>query len=185
MKRSTHLDLSETKGIDIYNEFVKKVKASTYVLCHATSPFISIKAIEEGIHAVIHKKYESSMSVEPIRNHCFFEETPINFPPRTWPRTQDLKPIYQTNSAFFVFTKDLLYTTNSHISTSSCYYVECNNIESIDIDYFSDFQYAEYVIKKNKNSLDIPSQPTDINKGLIRKRITIPFNIEKQNIHVL
>lgn len=183
LKRDSRLDTDETLGIDIYQDFAKQVPASMYLLCHATSPFISKMSIIKGINAVKNGQYDSSMSVLNCQKHCYVDKSPVNFLNTTWPRTQDLNCVYQSNSAFFVYKKQIL-KDNVHIS-SNPYFVECDVIESIDIDYPSDFEYATYIIERIPHR--ISKKPIDLNNTMpmIRKRRVLPFDKEKQNMHIL
>ena len=183
LKRDCCLDTNETLGIDIYKEFAKHVPASIYLLCHATSPFISKVSIIKGINAVKNDNYDSSMSVLSCKKHCYVDKSPINFLNTTWPRTQDLNCVYQSNSAFFVYKSHLL-NENIHIS-SNPYFVECGEIESIDIDYPSDFEYATYIVERIPHRMS--TKPIDLNNTIpmIRKRTVLPFHEEKRNMHIL
>jgi CMP-N-acetylneuraminic acid synthetase len=52
--------------------------------------------------------------------------------------TQHLKPIFEENSCFYIFTKESFLSTNSRIGSSPLMY-EIDKIESIDIDEKDDF----------------------------------------------
>ena len=183
LKRDVCLDSHETLGIEIYKEFAKHVPAPIYLLCHATSPFISKESIIEGINAVKNDSFDSSMSVLSCKKHCYVDRSPINFMNGTWPKTQDLKCVHQSNSAFFVYKNHLL-NENIHIS-SNPYFVECGEIESIDIDYPSDFEYATYIVERIPHR--ISTKPIDVNNtmSMIRKKRVLPFHKDKQNMHIL
>ena len=142
LKRDPSLDSKDTKGMQIYKSFAEKIDSCYYVLCHATSPFIKKESIIQGIQDVISGKNDSALSVEKLQKHTFYDNQPLNFEKTDWIKTQDLKPIFVTTSAFFVFTKNLL-NENRHIGDNPSK-IETNFKESIDIDYYSDLELANY-----------------------------------------
>lgn len=184
LKRDEQLDRSETIGIDVYKAFASEIKASTYVLCHATSPFISKDSIENGLYNVLYNGYESSMSVEICKKHSYFKSKPINFTQGSWPRTQDLESIYKSNSAFFIFKNHVLDDMHTHISPHNNFLVVCDEIESVDIDYPSDFEYAKYLSSIQNKCQEKPLLNIS-NEKVIRKRTTISFVRGSTNTHVL
>ena len=63
LSRPTSLDSHSTLGMDIYQEFIKKVEADVYLLAHVTSPFIKKSSIELGLQSVCVNQNDSAFSV--------------------------------------------------------------------------------------------------------------------------
>ena len=59
-------------------------------------------------------------------------------------RTQDLKPIYFSNGAFFVMTKRI-FKKNKNRWGSSVYFYPLNAIEGVEIDYPEDLKLAKII----------------------------------------
>lgn len=146
LKREKNLDSNETKGIDIYKSFAKKIDADIYMLCHATSPFIKSINIINGLNKVIDEGYDSSFSVSKIQTFSWFDNKPLNYNFENVVRTQDIKPVYYETSAFYIYEKDVLMKYDRRIGFNP-YLINTNRIESIDIDEFDDFELAEKIIK--------------------------------------
>ncbi len=152
LERDKILDRDETLGMEIYEAFCEKIPADVYVLCHATSPFISCQSIAEGVRAVIDENYDSAFSVEKHQTFTWYKGNPLNYKLSHIPRTQDLEAIYLENSAFFIFENKILKQYKRRIGERP-YMVVTSRFESIDIDYQEDYELAKAVyelLKKTK-----------------------------------
>lgn len=119
------------------------------VTTHVTSPFIKIKTIKEAVKKL--RKYDSVASVTKDYNFAWFENNkkkliPINFDPKVITKTQNLKPIIQSNGSFFIFKKKTFMRYNNRIGKNPFYY-EVKFPESIEIDNYEDLILARKVWK--------------------------------------
>ena len=144
LQRPVFLDTGETKGRQIYEEFVKTIKADVYVLAHVTSPFVNVKHLMECITNVQSGAYDSAFCAKKIQNFLWQNCKPLNFDLSNPQRTQDMAPIYMELSTPYVFTYDGFQSLHSR-SGINPYICECSEIESIDIDYPEDFELANVV----------------------------------------
>ena len=144
LKRSKALDEKETRGTQIYEEFVNMVDADVYVLAHATSPFVTVEHIEDCIMQVCSGNYDSAFCAKKIQNFLWKENKPLNFELNNPLRTQDMTPIYMELSTPYVFTKESFKKYRSR-SGGRPYICEASEIEAIDIDYPEDFQLADII----------------------------------------
>jgi CMP-N-acetylneuraminic acid synthetase len=65
-------------------------------------------------------------------------------------RTQDLDPIYEENSCFYIFSKDSFAKNGNNRIGNKPFYFTINKLESIDIDYYEDLQLARALYKSNE-----------------------------------
>lgn len=154
LKRPKYLDTSKVNANDIIREFMKEVKADTYVLSHATSPFTRSESIERCIDIVNSGAYDSAFLAKRMQQFLWCEGKALNFDVQNFPRTQDLKPIYSETSGAFVFTRDTFIKYNRRVGIKP-YIYEVDDIEAIDIDYPIDFRIADAIYKeviKNERS---------------------------------
>lgn len=151
LKRRETLDQDNTKMNEILKSFADKVTADIYVLCHATSPFISQKSIESGLTVVMNGKYDSAFAVKKIQDFLWKDGAPINYNLDDIPRTQDLQPLYMETSGFYIYKSEVINQMNRRIGNSPCL-IEVDEIESIDIDEEIDFKIADaisnYILKQ-------------------------------------
>ena len=156
-QRSTSLDTDSTKINDVLSAFSNKVEADVYLLAHATGPFITAESIKRGIKAVVEEGYDSALAVRKIQNFIWTDGKPMNYDPKSIPRTQDLKPLFEETCGFYCFKKEILTKMGTRIGNKP-YLVEVSAIEGIDIDNPEDFDMADawynYVLmNKQQNRL--------------------------------
>lgn len=63
---------------------------------------------------------------------------PFNYELNAIPRTQDLPPLYEETSGFYIYKKNVMTKLNRGIGNNP-FIVEVDEIESIDIDEKEDF----------------------------------------------
>jgi len=146
LQRPEWLDGDLIKGFDIYREFIKTVDADVYVLTHTTSPFIKAESIKNALGKVITNENDSAFSAERIQTFVWYEENPVNYNLNDVPRTQDLKPVWKENSAFYIFQKDIFVKHQRRIGFNP-YIQEVSGIEAIDIDEKKDYDFACFMAK--------------------------------------
>lgn len=144
LKRSEQLDLDTTKMNEVLLAFSKDVSADIYVMTHTTAPFISAESIKKGIIAVRDEDFDSSFAAKKLQDFLWKDNKPFNYDLNNIPRTQDLDPLYEETSGFYIYKKEIIEKTNRRIGENP-YIVEVGEIESIDIDELEDFIIAEAV----------------------------------------
>lgn len=152
IERPDFLALSSTNLTDLV-KYVPSVCSKSHILwTHVTSPFVTaedydnavgryFKAIEEG--------YDSLMSTKIIQNFLWSKEKNdlINRLTDTkWPRTQDLMPLYEIDSAFFIASKDIYINTQDRIGGKP-FLMKQSGYKSFDVDWEDDFELAELIYK--------------------------------------
>lgn len=145
--RPDYLDQDVTKGADIYDSFISCVDSEYYLLVHTTSPFIKSKTIDNAISKVKFGDYDSSFPVKSIQNFCWYNEQPINYRVDDIPRTQDLTPVFEETSGYFLFSKSLWLDKKRRIGYKP-YISKLNEIEAVDIDTEVQFAFAETLLQK-------------------------------------
>lgn len=155
LKRPEYLDSNDCNCNDIIREFIKVVDSDLYAVCHATAPFTKHESIDRCVEAVLNSDYyDSAFTVERIQSFLWRNEKPINFDIDTFPRTQDLEPIYRETSGAFVFPKWVFEQYNRRVGKKPCL-VEVEPVESPDIDTEYDMTIAQiyyrYIQENNNN----------------------------------
>jgi CMP-N-acetylneuraminic acid synthetase len=144
LQRNKSLDQDKTVGMDIYQEFISKVKSDIYILAHATSPFISEKSISNGINAVLNNDYDSAFSVKEEKTFTWYNNNPLNYELNNIPRTQDLNSIFLETSAFYIFNQDVIKSKRRIGNKSKMIITPFP--EYIDIDTEQHYNFAQKVI---------------------------------------
>lgn len=147
LKRDSYLDGDTVKGFEIYNSFIGKVDADVYVLAHTTSPFTRASSVEKGLNQVLNGGNDSAFSAKKIQTFAWYQNKPINYDINDVPRTQDMEPIYVETSAFFIFKKEIFTVHHRRIGFHP-YIVEMDDIEAVDIDTESDYEFARLICER-------------------------------------
>lgn len=129
---------------------ISRIKADIFLQTHSTNPLLSVSTIDNALEKMFEflkkSKYDSIFSVTRIQKRFFdIDVKPILHDPNMLV-TQDLKPIFEENSNFYIFTSDSYKKSSSRIGLKP-YMYETSKIESIDIDDNEDFMIAEIIDK--------------------------------------
>lgn len=152
LKRPKELDNNEVKGFQIYESFIKKVDADIYILAHTTSPFTKIETVQKALSMVCSGEYDSAFSAKRIQTFAWYQGKPINYDLNDVPRTQDMDPIYIETSSFFIFNKEIFTEHHRRIGFRP-FISEVDDIEAVDIDEPSDYQFALKIAELQGESL--------------------------------
>ncbi|WP_336834257.1 cytidylyltransferase domain-containing protein [Sphingobacterium siyangense] len=152
IERPERLCLSSTIIEDFIDYIPTVVSAAHICWVHATAPFVGKSIYEDAIEKYFEilrgAKYDSLLSVNKIQQFLWDEETGevVNHDRSTvkWPRTQDLKPLYEINHAFYINSRENYLALHDRIGARP-YLFELNKLASFDIDWDDDFKVAELI----------------------------------------
>lgn len=120
--------------------------AQNFIQTHATNPLLTTKTVNKAIELFfdnLNKGFDSIFSVTKIQNR-FYDHIgrPINHNPSELIRTQDLNPLLEENSNFYIFSRESFLEKENRIGTKPFLY-QMDKLEAIDIDNEEDFILAE------------------------------------------
>ena len=144
LKRSEELDKDTTKMNEVLSAFAKEVYADVYVMTHVTSPFVKEGSIKKGLDAVLSGEYDSSFAAKKLQDFLWQDGKPYNYELDNIPRTQDLKPMFEETSGFYIYESKVITELGRRIGNKP-YIVEVSQIESVDIDEAEDFMIADAI----------------------------------------
>jgi CMP-N-acetylneuraminic acid synthetase len=150
IERPVHLCASDTPMNEVLMYDTGQVAADFYLQTHSTNPLLLPSTISSAIaHFLKHyPACDSLFSVTRLQTRLWDQlSRPVNHNPHILLRTQDLPPIYEENSNFYLFTREHLERRRNRIGERPIMY-EVNRIEAWDIDEELDFQVAEYLYLK-------------------------------------
>jgi len=129
---------------------LKNSDSDIYIQTHSTSPLLSVKNLDYAIDKMISNSidFDSIFSVTKIQTRFYDKNgSPFNHDPKELLRTQDLEPVFEENSCFYIFTKESFKNAgNKRIGLNPLMF-EIDKIEAVDIDEPSDFIIAEVLHK--------------------------------------
>ena len=129
---------------------LKNSDSDIYIQTHSTSPLLTIKSLDAAINKMISKSkdFDSIFSVTKIQTRFYDKNcNPYNHDPKELLRTQDLEPLFEENSGFYIFTKESFKNADNNRIGLRPLMFEIDKIEAIDIDETSDFIIAETLHK--------------------------------------
>jgi CMP-N-acetylneuraminic acid synthetase len=125
-----------------------------FLQTHCTNPLLSLKTLNEAISTYfknLEKKHDSLFSVNKWLTRLYWEDMkPVNHNPRELLRTQDLPPLFEENSNFYIFSKDAFKKANEKRIGLNPIMYPTPKMESVDVDFPEDFELAEFIYKKQK-----------------------------------
>ena len=133
-----------------------QVPADMYLQTHSTNPLLTTELILKALQVMIanYPVYDSLFSVTRIQARLWDSlARPINHDPSILLQTQDLPPVYEENSCFYLFTRQTLEIRRTRIGERP-YLFEISKSEAWDIDEEEDFAITEMILKSRRgNSL--------------------------------
>lgn len=127
-------DLSQTDG-------------EHFIQTHSTNPLLKTKTLDAAIEtyfANLKEGYDSIFSVTRIQSRLYWENgTAVNHNPKELLRTQDLPPMFDENSNFYLFSKKSFAANGNRRIGIKPFLFEMNKLEATDIDNEEDFVLAE------------------------------------------
>jgi CMP-N-acetylneuraminic acid synthetase len=147
LERPLHLRDGGTPMNDVLLNAVTQVQADFYVQTHSTNPLLQSQTIQRAIDTfvTIYPVYDSLFSVTRVQTRLWDSLTrSVNHNPSILLRTQDLPPIYEENSNFYIFTKHMLEARHNRIGERPLMF-EVDRLEAWDVDEEIDFQVAEFL----------------------------------------
>ena len=106
------------------------------------------KRVSDGRLATTEAEYHIYLLKIELVNRLYKDDfSALNHDPKNLVRTQDLKPLYEENSNFYIFSKESFMKTKARIGGKPFLY-EMNHLESKDIDTEEDFFLTEIIHKR-------------------------------------
>lgn len=121
-----------------------------FLQTHSTNPMVTTETINRAIETFFSQtEHDALFSVTPVKTRFYWPDgSGINHDPKHLIRTQDLEPIFEENSCFYIFSR----LTNEKIKNrlgSNPMMFPINRLEAADIDDMEDFYWAEFLLQRN------------------------------------
>jgi len=139
----------------IINYDLSKVDGEHFLQTHSTNPLLRVETLDKAIETYFENldKYDSLFAVTRIQTRFYDKNAnPINHNPEELLRTQDLEPLYEENSNFYIFSKKSFKNAGNRRIGLKPHIFEVNKLEAVDIDEPEDFVLAE-ILYKNRDKI--------------------------------
>lgn len=127
-----------------------QIAADFYLQTHSTNPLLKAETLSAAIQTFLaqYPAYDSMFSVTRLQTRLWDQLTrPLNHNPAILLQTQDLPPVYEENSCFYLFTRQNLLARRNRLGERPLM-MEIPRLEAVDIDEEEDFLLAEFLKAK-------------------------------------
>ena len=119
---------------------------------HVTSPFFGSRQYTDCLRSYrdgLAKGFDSLMTVTELHSFLWNLQGPVNYDRNLekWPRTQTLAPLFEVNSAVFLYSAYGYAHTNDRIGKAPLLH-PTSRIEGLDIDWPADFEVAQAMLDR-------------------------------------
>jgi N-acylneuraminate cytidylyltransferase len=143
------LDTTDLRDVIAY---VPTITRAEHILWgHVTTPVADAREYDKAVELYFSKQkegYNSLISVTELRNFILNRDGKVinTNTDLTWPRTQDLEPLYEINHVMFITSRLIYERQRNRIGDMPVLYV-MDKLTSFDIDWEEDFMIAEMMWK--------------------------------------
>lgn len=148
VERPQHLRADNIPMNEILNHDTAQIAADFYIQTHSTNPLLTASTLRNGIQTFLSQVpvYDSLFSVTRLQTRLWDGLTrAINHNPAILLQTQDLPPVFEENSCFYMFTRATLLTRRNRLGERPMMF-EIPRHEAVDIDEEFDFQLADLMM---------------------------------------
>lgn len=138
---------------DVIGHDIAVAGGDHFLQTHSTNPLLSSSTVDKAVDmyfSLLKRGYDSLFSV--IRHQARFYDKdvrPVNHDPGNLIRTQDLDPLYEESSTFYIFSR-MSFSRGRRRIGSKPYLYEISSREAVDIDEPDDFAFAESIYRSQR-----------------------------------
>ena len=152
IERPPHLRADNIPMNEILTYDTAQNQADYFLQTHTTNPLLTASTLSRGIQAFLNQVpiYDSMFSVTRLQTRLWDGLTrTINHNPAILLQTQDLPPVFEENSCFYLFTRRNLLARRNRLGERPLMF-EIPRHEAVDIDEEFDFQLADIMMRSKK-----------------------------------
>ena len=149
-KREKYYASSSCTNSEFWKHIGETTNSEFIMFTNCTNPLVKISRYQEIIKKfkTVKNKYDSVNTVTPVRDFLCENNKAINFKINKTPNSQDLPNISKLNFAVNILSRQTMIKRKSVLGIKP-FFFEISQLESLDVDTKLDFQFAEFLHKKN------------------------------------
>lgn len=150
IQRPENLRAPEIPMNEILAYDTAQVESDFYLQTHSTNPLLKAETLSSAIRKFLgqYPAFDSMFSVTRWQTRFYDQLTrPINHNPAILLQTQDLPPVYEENSCFYMFTRLNLLARRNRMGERPLMF-EIPRLEAVDIDEEADFEIADLLMRR-------------------------------------
>ena len=146
-KREAYYASSECTNSE-YHEYLAKVTNSKYILiAQVTAPLIRYETFLEAIDLFNTTNCDSLMSVKEVKEFLWYNDKPLNYSLSDAPNSQNLPAYFSPTFGIVIVKRESMLRDKNFICGKPFFY-HVSQFESVDIDTELDFEFAEFLFRK-------------------------------------
>ncbi|MCF8069382.1 MAG: acylneuraminate cytidylyltransferase family protein [Desulfobacterales bacterium] len=133
---------------------LSKIEGEHFLQTHSTNPLLKSNTIDLAIETYFNnsKQFDSLFSVTKLQTRLYWKDgSPVNHNPSELLRTQDLSPMYEENSNFYIFSKNSFVAAGKSRIGLKPQMFAISKLEAVDIDEPEDWEIAESLYRRQLN----------------------------------
>jgi CMP-N-acetylneuraminic acid synthetase len=153
LERPEHLRADSVPMNEILFYDTEQVQAEFYLQTHSTNPLLLPQTISKAIRKFqgVFPAYDSLFSVTRLHTRLWDQlGRAINHNPEILLQTQDLPPVFEENSCFYLFTRQTLLSRRNRLGDRPLMF-EIDAAEAWDIDEELDFEIVDFLMRHRNN----------------------------------
>ena len=142
------IDHDEANQIMAYD--LQNTDGEYFIQSHSTNPLVDPLSIKKAANLFLKNidHNDSLFSVTKIMKRFYYNNgRPLNHDPMKLIKTQELTPLLEENSCFYIFSRQSFFANNNRIGSNPILF-PIEHLTAVDIDEKHDFIFAEYLINK-------------------------------------
>ena len=134
----------------VYSYLANQINCNHIMWCPVTNPLAGPEVYKKAMKLYEKKDliYDCLLSCIKVNDYLLRNFKPINFTRNPWMKSQDLKDITALSFAVNILKRESMIEWGSLVGHNPLF-MELEKEESIDIDFINDFEFAEFIFKKN------------------------------------
>ena len=149
-KRDSSYSTSSVPMSSVYSHLAKEVECENIMWAQVTNPLAGSKIYQKAVdlYFSMDSKFDCLLSCSEVKDYLLRDFKPLNFTRIPWMKSQDLEGIHELTFVANILKRDNLIKWGSLVGENP-YYIELDKDISMDIDFQEDFDFCEYLYKKN------------------------------------
>jgi CMP-N-acetylneuraminic acid synthetase len=150
IERPEHLRAATIPMNEILMHDTAQIETDFYLQTHSTNPLLQAGTLSRAIQYFLanYPAYDSMFSVTRLQTRLWDQlGRAINHNPAILLQTQDLPPVYEENSCFYIFTRQILAMRRNRLGERPAMF-EIDAAEAWDIDEELDFVISDFLMKQ-------------------------------------
>ena len=151
-ERDNYFASSKCNNSEFYKNLAENIEGDYLMYTPVTAPLIKVKTYYDFINRFTNSqdRHDSMLTATYVKDHMWLDNKPINYDPINAPNTQDLPDIMKLTYGINIISKKNMIKCKNVVGKTPTFYL-LEEEETIDIDTPLDFEFAEYLYKKQTN----------------------------------